>query len=801
MKRAKRQTGNWKLTGRSKLETRKSKIGTAGRRKRKQKPPLGPGLAPAKAVLKNRKAAIENRKSKALPLLLEVGCEEIPARFLTGAEKQFGERLQAALAEARLLPQGPALASVGSRQGAKGQGDPPVQCYSTPRRLVLHAPAVLEKQPDKVEEIVGPPAKVAFDAAGEPTRAAESFAEKQGAALKDLVRVSTAKGEYLAIKKTTRGRPALELLPQILPQAVLGMSFPKSMYWVGISGPRFVRPIRWVLARLGEGKQGKVVPFEITGVKSGDVTYGHRSAGKRGIRVASFRDYTQKLAAAHVQVDAETRRKAVLKESKVLLEKKQLTIVQDAELLDWIVNSTEWPHPLLGSFDERFLHLPREILVTVMRDHQKYFAVEDRQGRLQPFFVAILNMDGDPRGLIRQGHERVLAARFADAEFFWDVDLKMTLFERSSLLEGVTYQAELGTYAEKTRRMREVGRELVRALGAAGKINHSEAEHALRAVDLAKCDLTTQMVQEFPELQGVVGGLYAAAQSVPESDEVAEAIYDHYRPVSAGDACPRSIVGAVVSLADKLDSVVGGFAVGHEPTGSSDPFALRRQGNAIIKVLLEFHLPLSLKEAVQQALQTLNIEWRTPQMEVFRRVLEFLGERLRHDLETRFRYDTVRAVLAAGWDVPSDALARAKALESLRGPVPSGTGRGSQDLEALCVAAKRIKNILAKSATAQDWEPGEVDGGLLTESAEQELNEAFRNVAEAVASLRESGEFRQALERISSLRPLVDRFFDKVLVMAEDRSLRQNRLRLLGKLDELFSGIASFAEIAPDSRG
>jgi len=299
------------------------------------------------------------------------------------------------------------------------------------------------------------------------------------------------------------------------------------------------------------------------------------------------------------------------------------------------------------------------------------------------------------------------------------------------------------------------------------------------------------MVQEFPELQGIVGGLYAQAQG--ESFEVWHAIYDHYRPAGAEDACPRALVGAVVSLVDKLDSVVGGFAVGQEPTGSSDPFALRRQGNAIIKVLLELRLPLSLKEAAQQALRELDVNWRAPQMEVFRRLLEFFEERLRYDLETvrHFRYDTVRAVLAAGGDVPGEALARAEALESLR---------GSPDLEALCAAAKRIKNILSKSATAQDWERGEVDGGLLKEPAERELVEAYRRVSEAVAGHRASGEYGKALAEISSLRPGVDHFFDKVLVMAEDAGLRQNRLRLLGKLDELFSGIASFAEIASESR-
>jgi glycyl-tRNA synthetase beta chain len=788
---------------RRKAESQKSKV-------KSQKPP-GTGQAAHPSTL---------------PLLLEVGCEEIPARFLTDAQRQLGERLQAALAEARLLPNG-------------ADREPPLQCYSTPRRLVLHAPAILQRQPDKVEEILGPPAKVAFDPAGKPTRAAQSFAEKQGVALKDLACVRTPKGDYLGVRKTTRGRPALELLAALLPQVILGMSFPKSLYWVTISGPRFVRPIRWILAILGEGKEAKVVPFEIAGVNSGDATYGHRAYARGPLRVKSFTEYSKCLRRAYVEFDRENRLQTLRTESKVLFEPEvrglynltedehiqaevrrlravNLRRVEDRGLEDWLANSTEWPSAIRGGFHERYLHLPREILITVMRDHQKYFAVEDRKGRLQPLFVAILNMDSDPRGLIRQGHERVLAARFSDAEFFWNADLKTTLFERILLLGGITYQAGLGTYGDKVRRMTTIAAGLCESLeacpvafvpcdygGSAGgppkqpakvRFTGDHTRKVLQAVKLCKCDLTTQMVQEFPELQGIVGGLYVRHQALPESDEVADAIYDHYRPAGAEDTCPRSIVGAVVSMADKLDSVAGGFALGHEPTGSSDPFALRRQGNGIIKVLLELHLPISLKEGVQLALQTLDIPWRVPQVEVFRHLLEFFEERLRYDLESlrRFRYDTVRAVLAAGWDVAGDALARAEALHALR---------GSADLEALCVAAKRIKNILTKSATARDWEPGEVDSALLREGAERELVEAFRKVAEAAASLRNSGEYRQALERISSLRPSVDRFFDEVLVMAEDRGLRLNRLRLLGKLDELFSGIASFAEIASETRG
>jgi len=506
--------------------------------------------------------------------------------------------------------------------------------------------------------------------------------------------------------------------------------------------------------------------------------------------VTGFKDYTRKLVQAHVEIDSGRRLERVIQEARALVENASLKLVQDEWLVDWIVNSTEWPRPMLGSFDERFLHLPREILTTVMRDHQKYFAVEDQQGNLRPHFVAVLNMDSDAMGLIRQGHERVLRARFSDAEFFWKTDQRVRLRDRESVLERVTYQVRLGSYADKVKRMRNVG-ESLRSVLERNDPNLARYTVAIQdAISLCKCDLTTQMVQEFPELQGIVGGLYAAAQGEPK--EIAEAIYDHYLPQGAEDRCPATPVGAVVSLADKLDSVVGGLAVGLEPTGSSDPFALRRQGNGIIKVILEFKFPISLSLIVGQALETLDITLHKPSEEVSQQVLEFLADRLRYYLEAvcSFRYDTVRAALASGSDAPYDAFLRAQALHNLR---------GSENLEALCVAAKRIKNILGKSASQSDWSPGEVDESLLTEEAERELYRAYLALDRDTQALARVGDYQLALDAISTLRPSVDTFFDKVLVMAEDKAARENRLRLLGKLDRMFSGIAQFSEIASEA--
>lgn len=678
IRNSKIENGNSKLkTGILKIEDGNSERGGGSLPAGQGTPESGiqnPESSAATAVLVEEPPTIENtqietpetdslplsmpKPSIALPLLLEVGCEEIPARFLRDSDKALGERVHAALLQAGLI--GPGAATKKTRAGE-------VHTYSTPRRLVVHVPSVMAQQADKVEEILGPPVKVAVDAEARYTRAAESFAQKNSVGVEALARTTTPKGEYLSLQKTTPGRQAAEILAEILPGAILGLTFPKSMYWTAKSDARFVRPIRWIVAVLGEGKAAATVDFTILGVKTGNFTYGHRAKSSKPIAVNGFRNYTKKLAQALVEVDYNKRKERVLQAASAAGDPAAGKIVQDEWLVDWISNSTEWPLPMLGSFDARFLHLPREILITVMRDHQRYFAVEDDQGNLRPNFVAVLNMASDEQGLIRQGHQRVLTARFRDAEFFWTADQKLPLRDRIPLLDKVTYQARLGSYGAKIYRTKAVAEYVCATLEALGALKSDQAAHVLRAVELCKCDLTAQMVQEFTELQGIVGGLYAKVQGEPR--EVATAIYDHYLPAGAEGKSPRTLVGVIVSLADKVDSVVAGFAAGYEPTGSSDPFALRRQANGIIKVILENSLALNLKEVVNKALEVLNIEWRKPQDEVRARVLDFFAERLRFYFESvrGFRYDTVRAVVAAGSELPADAQARAEAMEALRG--------------------------------------------------------------------------------------------------------------------------------------
>ncbi|MCL5006135.1 MAG: glycine--tRNA ligase subunit beta [Acidobacteria bacterium] len=716
------------------------------------------------------------------PLLIEVGSEEIPARFLAAAEESLGQHLEATLRNLRLL--------------ASTAG--PVKTFSTPRRLVAWVPEVLFRQMDETEEIVGPPIKVAFDEEGKPTRAAESFAQKNGVPIERLVRVETPKGLYLAVRKSIRGRFARELLAEALPEIVLGISFPKSMYWTSKTGPRFIRPIRWLLALQGEGGKSRVIPFEIAGVPSRNFTYGHRVAGAARIRVHGFEEFVKKLAEHQVELDPQRRRERVERDLKVLLEDEGLSVLRDPELADWVVNSTEWPRAILGGFDQRFLGLPREILVTVMRDHQKYFAVEDGQGSLQPKFVAVMNLDNDAKGLIREGHERVLTARFADAEFFWKSDQKRPLRDRLEMLERVTYQAQLGSYADKVRRMETIAQEICSQLEGQGKLAPGEKDHALRAVRLCKCDLTTQMVGEFPELQGVVGGLYARAQG--EAEEVARAIYDHYKPVNVEDDCPGSTVGAVVSLADKLDSVVAGFAAGLQPSGSSDPFGLRRAGNGIIKIAVEALPTLDLKSLIgSQAIAAEWVHFQGADSNVILGALKpFLEERLEFYLRDarRLRYDTVRAVMSGvrsdtvsgGPKTLAGAVLFAEALERVR---------DTHDFQSLAAAAKRTRNILEKSAKAEDFgEAARVDAALFGAQEERDLYEAYDAARTAVDGFEAQSDYASAFLRLAQLRPVVDRFFDKVLVMDPDLSVRANRLRLLAELMAMvFSRFADLSQI------
>jgi glycyl-tRNA synthetase beta chain len=688
--------------------------------------------------------------------LLEIGLEEVPARMIAGAEAELGKRVNDLLTRERLL--GP---------GGKAT------TYSTPRRLAVLVNDVLASQADTEEKLTGPSWKVAFKD-GAPTAAAQAFAKKAGVAVEALEKVTNAKGEYVGATVKRHGRAAAELLAAELPKEVLGLYWAKNMYWRAAKPERFVRPVRWVVALL----DAAVVPLEIAGIAAGNVSRGHRILhGESPVALPTASDYLEGLRKAFVVVDVADRRHSIRK----ALDAATRLVPgarwrEDAALIETVVHLTEWPSVVLGDFEPEYLALPEEVLVTVMRDHQKYFAVEDANGKLAPHFLAVLNTQVDDAGreIIRHGNARVLRARFKDAQFFWDFDQKTPLTERTDALKKVTFQKELGSYFEKTTSNMAVAFNLHGKLKSQGFQNYSFYSMN-EAVKLAKADLTTELVKEFTELQGVIGGLYARAQGLGET--VAKAIYDQYTPASTDDAIPQIVEGQLLGLADRIQTITAMFGIGAAPTGSKDPFALRRAANAIVKILAESELPLTLDDVVfASGAEGTNRE----------QVAAFLRERLHFYLKDvrGFAYDVVNAVLAAGADDVRDAIARAEALTSVR---------GSEDFAAISAAFKRIKNIL-RQAEEKQFEIGSAKD--LTLSAEaQQLSNAASALAPEVAKLREERNYSQALAAIATLRPVVDAFFDKVMVLDPDPLVRGANLALIDEVLRGFSGIADFSEI------
>ena len=703
--------------------------------------------------------------------LFEIGCEEIPAGMLPGAVKELKVILEKYLTTHNLL------------QGS------PIEVYGGPRRLVASCANLRGKQPDEVKDIQGPPKSVAYDAAGKPTRAAESFAQKMNLPVDELVTISTPKGEYLSAKQVILGKSAKEILEEILPRTVAEMPWARSMYWTGAEGLRFIRPIRWVVAML----DGKPLRFTLSDAAAGNTSSGHRFLGKPKIPVVGARDYVQKLRANFVLVRPEDRKRKIEGELRRLASSKGLRIHEDEHLMDLVTYLNEYPSAILGGFDPSYLELPEEILITVMRDHQKYFALERKDRSLAPNFLAVINLDQDKAGHIRAGHERVLRARFADARFFWETDQKCRLADYLPKLGAVTYQEKLGSYGEKVERMRELARWLSEQWFASG-IAHASVGAADRAAELSKCDLVTEMVREFTELQGIVGGLYAKSQGEPE--EVAWAVYDHYKPSGLEDSIPRNIAGQAVALADKFDSLVGCFAVGLIPSGSSDPFALRRAAIGIVKILVETKLPVSLSMVIARSARTLAHGPRKVAVstEVEKQVLDFLLDRARFVLrETRgLAYDEINAALAAGADDLVDAIRRMEAIRAIR---------KTKNFEPLAVSFKRIRKILEKAGPEAGWKLSSVRSDLFAEEAERELHARAASAMKEVEQQKRGGRYREALQEIAKLRPAVDRFFDEVMVNADDEQVRKNRLTLLSGLLSEFSTIADFSEIVTAEQG
>ena len=711
--------------------------------------------------------------------LLEIGTEEIPARMIDSARDELAQRTGELLVRERL---------------AAGTT---VEAYSTPRRLAVLARGVTSKQPDVQEQLTGPSLKVAYKDSA-PTQAAEAFARKAGVPVTSLEKVTTPKGEYLAATVQKKGRSASDILTELLPKEIAGIYWAKSMYWRGKSAERFVRPVRWMVSLLDE----QVVPVEFGGVAAGRTSEGHRILSSGSIAINKPDDYSAKLAQAFVTVSAADREHTIRK----ALDAATRTIPgarwrEDKSLLETVINLTEYPSVILGSFDPEFLSLPQEVLVTVMRDHQKYFAVEDADGELSPHFLAVLNTDSDPDGLIRHGNERVLRARFNDARFFWDTDQKINLRERVEMLKSVTFQKDLGSYFDKTSCVQKLGSLVSEVLRVAGVGIRPGV--VFKAAHLCKADLTTELVKEFTELQGIVGGLYAKVQQLDPSlphataEAIGDAIYHHYQPESMDDDVPPTLEGAVLAISDKADTIAGMFALGFQPTGSKDPLALRRAANGIVKIIAEHKLPIPIAKLFADARAEYNgtdAERRFDKKVDFdASIASFMRERLEFYLKDvrGFAYDVVNAVLAAGSDDVVDAIARAEALTQVR---------GSDDFASISVAFKRTKNILRQARENGKKISDQLDPAACTEESEKSLANTVPEVAAKVAPLREQKNYTAALTEISRLRQPIDLFFDKVMVMVDDERVRANRLALLQTLLAEFSTIADFSEIVTETK-
>jgi glycyl-tRNA synthetase beta chain len=710
--------------------------------------------------------------------LLEIGCEEIPARMIEAASEELRQRVGALLTRERL-------------------GASEVTALETPRRLAIMATGIARAQADVVEQITGPSVNVAYKD-GQPTPTAHAFAKKAGVDVARLENVTTAKGEYIAAKVTKKGRAAAEVLAENLPKEISAIYWPKNMYWRKPT-ERFVRPVRWLVAML----DAEAIPLEFAGIRAGKTSRGHRILHDGAVTIPrAGAAYVDSLRSAKVLGRTE-REHQIRKE----LDAATRTIPgarwrEDNALLDTVVNLTEFPSVVLGGFDPQFLALPEEVLVTVMRDHQKYFAIEDAEGKLLPHFLAVLNTDSDPQGLIRHGNERVLRARFNDARFFWETDQKKSLLERLELLRHVTFQKDLGSYYEKTRRVQRLCSWLSEQLKSAGITVRPGVIH--KATCLAKTDLTTELVKEFTELQGIVGGLYARVQqldaTLPEATRlaIADAIYDQYKPESTDDDVPRSTEGAVLSIADKADTIAGMFALGLVPSGSKDPFALRRQANAIVKIIAEKKLPLSLNDLMRDAragYRNSEAEKKFVEDSAFgSSVREFFRERLEFYLKDvrGYEYDVVKAVLAADSNDVVDALARAEAVKQVL---------HMSEFQAIGSACKRIRNILKQAAEKKIAVAIKFEDLSESPVEERDLAAFLETHGPQIEVSRKQKNYREALLLLSTAREPVDRFFDKVMVMVDDVSVRANRLALLETLLREFSTIADFSEIVAEAKG
>lgn len=695
------------------------------------------------------------KQAPGLDLLLEMGTEELPAQFVPPSLAGLKDHATQLLKEARL--------SHGT-----------VKTLGTPRRLTLWVQGVAEHQEPVATEAMGPSKAVGFDAQGQPTRAAIGFAASHGVDVTALVARTMPKGEYLFAVKQDAGRKTPLLLPTILAELAGRLTFPKAMRW-NDTGVRFARPVRWLLALYG----GKPVRFQFAGLTAGDATYGHRflSSG-RPLRIKDFRSYETSLEKAGVIVDPDKRRALILSQMNRIAKEKKGHVHEDEALLEQAVFSVEMPEVLVGSFNPQHLALPQDVLMTSMKEHQGYFSLLKKDNGLLPHFIAVVNMKDSRTATIRAGNERVLAARLADARFFFDEDRKVRLESRLEKLKGVTFHQKLGTLHQKVGRIMAFATRLADTLGDLDAV-----EHCRQAAKLCKADLVTGMVGEFPTLQGIMGREYARHDGEPR--DVADAIAEHYLPRFAEDAIPPSLAGKILSLADRLDTLAAFFAVGLVPSGSQDPFALRRHAYAVVRILVEGALSLSMNGAILDAVRLLKEQGIPVDDKAPAELQRFLGERLRHYCQdvTKLRGDVVDAVLSK-WQYsefdPGDLVARVRALHAFA---------GRPEFQTLVTAFKRAENI------TKVYEDEGVDQALFQDTVEAGLYAALLAAENVVPGLIEGRKYEDALDALVVLKAPIDAFFVGVMVMVEEEAIRRNRLALLVRVRSLFRQYADFSKI------
>jgi glycyl-tRNA synthetase beta chain len=680
-------------------------------------------------------------------LFIEIGTEEIPAGYIEPALADMGQKLAEFFEKGRVEA-----------------GTP--QVMGTPRRLVVHIPDVDQRQRDVVETYQGPNVKVAYDAEGNPTKAAIGFAKGKGMDVKDLTTVTTAKGEVICAQVEKKGQPTVSILNEYLSQWMADITFPKKMRWGSRKIP-FARPVHWIAALF----DGKKLKFEFEGIKAGNTSQGHRFLKPQKFKFDSFKSYLRECKKHKVMVDPEERRESIQDQIKTIAKQVKGKVKEDADLLDTVTHLVEFPVAVRGEFDKAYLELPKELLVITMKVHQKYFPVW-RGDKLLPYFITISNMKAKGQDIAR-GNQRVLKARLEDARFFYDEDRKRKLEDFVDDLKGVVFQKDLGTSHEKLMRIVSLASTL------AQKVCPEAEATAKRAALLSKADLVTQMVFEFPELQGIMGGYYAGHSG--ESAEVAQAIKEHYQPAFAGDAVPSTQAGAVVAVADKLDTIVGCIGVGLIPSGSEDPYALRRHALGILQILSEYNFSLDLEWLIEQGTQTLGGKARLSREEIFTHCKALFNQRFKSMLAGEgYEYDVIDAVLATQIASFKNAQGKAQALSELK---------KQPYFEDLATAFKRVDRII------EDDVPGEVNQELLKEDAELALFRKFAGIKPTVEKHTLAGEYSAALEKISVIKGEVDDFFDHVMVNVDDAALKANRMALLKSIAGLFSPLADFSKI------